>query len=366
MTIFSHFRFTLIAGLAVTALFGGEVFSQPVSRPTAVVDPVSKKNLPNPNPVVIKDWGRLPEGRTWAPTSGVDIGPDGHVWSYDRCGPPDNGCDGSTFAPILKFDRQTGRILKSFGAGLFVSPHGFYVDEVGNIWVADSNGNDAGTKGHQVIKFSPEGKELMRLGKAGVAGDGPDTFNQPCDVITAPNGDIFVADGHAGGYANLPPGATGRIMKFTKDGKFIKEWGKIGGAPGEFRTPHALAFDSQGRLFVADRGNHRIQIFDQEGNFLDAYYQFGRVSGVVIDANDTLYAVESNPANNVGWKAGIRIGSAVEDKVTAFIPGHQIDTEPYSTSGEGVTVDSEGNVYVSESPLTVRVLGGGITKYSKR
>ena len=133
--------------------------------------------------------------------------------------------------------------------------------------MTDSQGNKAGTKGHQVIKFSPDGKVLMKLGKAGVAGSGPDAFNEPCDVITAPNGYIFVSDGHSGQNENPPPGAAGRIVKFTKDGKFIKEWGKNGSAPGEFRTPHALAFDSKGRLFVADRGNHRIQIFDQDESF---------------------------------------------------------------------------------------------------
>src|SRR5205807_10332395 len=134
-----------------------------------------------------------------------------------------------------------------------------------NVWITDAQGKDG--KGHQVIKFSPEGKVLLTLGKAGVTGDGADTFNQPSDVVVAPNGDIFVADGH-GGNSNA------RIVKFSKDGKFIKAWGKKGSAPGEFDTPHALAFDSKGRLFVADRANDRIQIFDQDGKFLDQWKQF--------------------------------------------------------------------------------------------
>ena len=158
-----------------------------------------------------------------------------------------------------------------------------------------------------------------------MAGSGPDTFNEPCDVITAPNGDIFVSDGHSGQNHKPPPGATGRIMKFTKDGKFIKEWGRIGSGPGEFRTPHALAFDSRGRLFVADRGNHRIQIFDQDGKFIDAYAAVQPRQRSLHHAGR--HAVRdrfgNQPTNHPGWRTGVRIGKASEDKVIAFIPGIQ-------------------------------------------
>ena len=351
-------RFALI-GLAALTLLGAQ---------TEVVDP-AKGNLPNPNPTVVKNWASLPDSRTWGSTAGVDIGPDGHVWAYDRCGAVglDGGCDTSQVTPILKFDRSTAKVLQSFGAGMFVLPHGIHVDREGNVWITDSAGNKAGTKGHQVIKFSSEGKVLMTLGKAGVAGSGPDTFNEPCDVITAPNGDIFVADGHSGQNQNPPPGSTGRIMKFTKDGKFIKEWGKMGTAPGEFRTPHALAFDSRGRLFVADRGNHRLQIFDQDGKLLDSFEQFGRVSGLFIDANDTLYAIdsESSPTRHPDWKTGIRIGTTKEDKVTAFIPPHATG-EPNGACGEGVAVDPDGSVYGAEGPISRKAAEGGLTKYLKR
>src|SRR5262249_48665430 len=151
-----------------------------------------------------------------------------------------------------------------FGSGMLAYPHGLYADKQGNIWVTDGDGKDG--KGHQVFKLNADGKVLMTLGKAGVAGDGPDTFNRPTDVIVAPNGDIFVSDGH-GGDSNA------RIVKFTKDGKFIKAWGKKGSGPGEFTLPHSLAFDSKGRLFVADRENSRIQIFDQDGKFITEWKQ---------------------------------------------------------------------------------------------
>ena len=184
--------------------------------------------LPNPTSEVILNWAPLPDGRVWGSTAGIDIGPDGHVWAYDRCGGGlDGGCEANPeLDPIFKFDRDTGEVLTSFGAGLFVTPHGFHVDSDGNVWATDFSGNEAGTKGHQVIKFSPEGEVLMRLGEAGVPGSGPGQLNQPCDVITAPNGDIFISDGHSGQSPDPPPGATGRILKFDKDGNFIKEWAR--------------------------------------------------------------------------------------------------------------------------------------------
>jgi DNA-binding beta-propeller fold protein YncE len=266
-----------------------------------------------------------------------------------------------------EFDRSSGKLLAAFGSGMILFPHGLHVDRDGNVWVTDGQGNKEATMGHQVIKFSPDGKVLMRLGKAGVPGNGPDTFNEPCDVITAPNGDIFVSDGHSGQSETPPPNANGRIVKFNKDGKYIKEWGKLGAGPGEFRTPHALAFDSRGRLFIADRGNHRIQIFDQEGKLLDTWEQFSRISGMFIDRNDTLYAIdsESNATRHPNWKTGVRIGSTREDKVTAFIPPHPTK-EPQGAAGEGVAVDPDGAVYAAEGPISRQAAGGGLTKYTKK
>ena len=337
----------------------------------ALTSDLVERPLPNPNPTVIRNWAPLPDGREWGTTAGIDIGPDGHVWAYDRCGGGlDGGCDANLdFDPIFKFDKDTGDVLTSFGAGLFVTPHGFHVDSDGNVWVTDFQGNEAGTKGHQAIKFSPEGEILLRLGEAGEAGSGPGQLNQPIDVITAPNGDIFVSDGHSGQNAGMPPpGSTGRILKYTSEGEFIKEWGEIGWAPGQFRTPHSLAFDSEGRLFVADRGNHRIQIFDQDGNHLDTYHQYGRISGLFITADDTLYAIdsESSATRNTGWRNGVRIGPVGEDRVTGFIPPHASEVRgPQGAAGEGVAVDADGNVYAAEGPNSRASAGGGITKYVK-
>ena len=274
-------------------------------------------------PTLVQNWGDLPEGREWGTTAGIDIDPhDGHIWAYERCGAGSLAggginCETNTVAPIFKFDRDTGEILANFGADLFVTPHGIHVDADGNVWVTDFAGNREGTRGHQVFKFSPEGDVLLTLGTAGQPGSGPGQFNQPNDVTTGPDGSIYVADGHSGQNANPPEGSTGRIMKFSPEGEFIMEWGEIGPAHGQFRTPHALAWDSQGRLFVADRGNHRIEIYDQDGNYLDSRYMYGRISGIYITDDDMLYAIdsESSPTNHPNWVNGVRIGHVDEDRI---------------------------------------------------
>jgi len=309
-----------------------------------------------PNPFrTVENWFKLPAGRMWGSTSAVDIDRDGtSIWVAERCGA--NSCAGKMDPPILKFD-QSGTLVKSFGGGMFVFPHGIAVDKDGNIWVTDGQGRDG--KGHQVFKFSPDGEVLMTLGKAGVAGDGPDTFNQPDDVAIAPNGDIFVSDGHTPAMGNA------RVMKFAKDGKFIKQWGRHGSGPGEFEVPHALAFDSRGRLFVGDRANNRIQIFDQDGNFIDQWKQFSRPSGVYIDNHDVIYVTDSESTDkpgygyNPGWRRGIRVGSAKDGSVAAFIPDPLSPTTdgklPATSAAEGVAADAAGNVYGAEvGPKTLK------------
>jgi DNA-binding beta-propeller fold protein YncE len=295
--------------------------------------------LPDPY-LRVANWGKMPMGRFWGAAAGVDIDPDGKsVWVAERCG--QNSCSDSKADPILKFDAN-GKLVKSFGGGMFVFPHGINVDRDGNVWVTDGQGKDG--RGHQVIKFSPDGKVLMRLGKPGVAGTGHDTFNMPSDILVAPNGDIFVADGH-GGMSN------NRIVKFDKNGTYLKEWGVKGTGPGQFDIPHALAMDSQGRLFVGNRNNNRIDIFDQDGKFIASWPQFSRPSGIYIDAKDTIYVADSESEsvskNHDGWKRGIRIGSAKDGSVKYFIPD-PVDTTDTTSAAEGVAVDKDGIVYGAE------------------
>jgi len=309
-----------------------------------------------PNPYrTVTGWLKLPEGRVFGSTGGVAIDKNGHIWVAERCGAKGfvaASCAGSKLDPVFEFD-ETGKVLRNFGGGLMVMPHGIGIDADGNVWVTDNQGKEG--RGHQVFKFSPEGKILMTLGTAGVAGSGPNTLDQPNAIAFAPNGDIFISEGHGGEGAN-------QIAKFSKDGKYIKRWGKKGIAPGEFDLPHCLAFDSKGRLLVGDRNNNRIQVFDQDGNFIEQFTQFSRPSGIAVGKNDVIYVADSESEsvsrNHFGWKRGIRVGSIRDGRITAFIPDPSNATQGTSAA-EGIAVDSKGVIYGAE------VVPNDLKKYVK-
>jgi sugar lactone lactonase YvrE len=315
------------------ALAAAAVHGQPSYAPP--------NDLPNPYSKGMS-FASLPDGRKWGSTAGVDIGPDGHIWAYDRCAA--NACTTSDLDPVIEFD-PSGKTLHHFGKGLFVQPHGFFVDKDSNVWVTDAQAS--GNKGFTVVKFNRDGKVLMTIGKPGVAGLGPDTLTEPTDVLVAPNGTIFISVGHSQRYGDA------RILKYSKDGKFISAWGTAGAGPGQFVGPHSLAMDSKGRLFVADRTNNRIEIFDKDGKFLAEWKQFGRPSGLYIDKKDMLYVTDSesnetqgNYGYNPGCKRGIRIGSAKTGKVMYYIPDP--DPKGATSTSEGVAADKYGNVYGAE------------------
>ena len=307
--------------------------------------------LPNPYRQV-ETWATLPDGRTMGAVGQVTIDPDGeHVWAVIRCDAtaPDrfgNECLDSDLDSVIKFN-QDGEVVESFGGGLFIWPHGIDVDNDGNVWVTDAvaeGRTPEGTRGHQVIKFSPTGEVLMTLGTPGKAGLGNNSFNAPAAVVVADNGNIFVADGHGNTTNN-------RVVKFAPDGTFIKAWGKTGYGPGEFRTLHAIAMDNDGRIYVGDRSNNRVQIFDQEGEFVAQWTQFGRPSGIFFDDNGRIFVAdsESDDVQNPGWEMGIRIGEVATGWVTEFILYPWGD--PRSTIGNGaefVAVDRHGNIYGGE------------------
>lgn len=312
-------------------------------------------NLP-PNPYHrVSGFFKLPQARKFGASSAIALDHEGHIWVAERCGA--NSCADSKLDPIMEFDAG-GRFIKAFGAGMLLFPHGFFIDKSDHIWVTDGHvGNGIGD---DVLEFDRDGKLLRTLGKPGVSGSGPDTFHEPNAVVVAANGDIFVADGHEEGKGNA------RIIKFDHTGKFIKQWGEHGSGPGQLEVPHAMALDSKGRLFVADRGNNRVQIFDQNGKWLASWSQFGRPSGVFIDAHDMLYVSDSESRNaegyghHPGWQRGVRIGSARDGVVSAFIPDQDADPEHKSTSGEeGITADGAGAVYGAE------VGTPGAVKYEK-
>jgi DNA-binding beta-propeller fold protein YncE len=384
-----------VAGLV--ALTGASVLGQS-DKPT--------NDLPNPYNS-IENYFKLPAGREWGSTSAVEIDKDGKsIWIAERCG--GNSCldratgEMSKSDPILHYD-ASGKLMNSFGAGMIIFPHGIFVDRDGNVWVTDGQDNapaargggrgrgaegapaggaaavgaagaggaaaggqapargtpqgrsaplPGATKGHQVFKFSPDGKLLMTLGKPG-GGGGEEFFYQPNDILVAPNGEIYVSEGHASA-----PGSNGRILKFDKSGKLIKTYGKFGSGPGEFDQPHALAMDSRGRLFVGDRNNNRVQIFDKDMNFVAEWKQFSRPSGLFIDKNDNLYSADSESGsvsrNHYGWQRGMRVGSAKDGKMKYFIPDPETrtnqDTPPFNgtSAAEGVAVDKDGNIYGAE------------------
>ncbi|HEX4986585.1 MAG TPA: peptidyl-alpha-hydroxyglycine alpha-amidating lyase family protein [Burkholderiales bacterium] len=351
----------LLAMLATTSL---------CATASCCADDVQPTNdLPSPFRT-IAPWGELPAGQTWGALSAVAIDNDGaSVWVANRCGanpeaPPGgspfayDSCAGSGVAPVMKFD-ATGKLLKSFGAGMFVFPHKIYVDADGNVWVVDGRAANERErkkyphdkpKGHVVVKFSPEGRVLLTLGTPGVAGNPPQALTEPCSVVVAPDGDIYVAEGHAGQYPGQGPGSVARISVFSKDGKFLRSFGRWGTGPGEFKTPHDIAMDAQGRLFVADRGNMRVQILAQDGGFIAQWLQFGRPSGVYIRGG-MLYVADSESngldfAAHPGWKRGIRIGSIKTGEVLYRIPD---PLELQGTSAaEGLAVDKSGNVFGAE------------------
>jgi DNA-binding beta-propeller fold protein YncE len=376
---------SLARRLSLLALAAPAIALAQASSPTMP----ALNDLPNPYHTD-STWAKLPAGRLWGATSAVAIDRDGKsVWMVDRCAA--NSCGSSTLDPVMKFDAN-GNVVAHWGGGMFIAPHGILVDKDGNIWVVDcactgggggrrgaggapggatpaptagGRGADSAAppKGHQIFQFSPDGKLLRTLGKPGGARD-PDYFFQPNAILIALNGDIYVSEGHSSA-----PGSAARLYKFSKDGTLIKAWGQLGNGPDDFDQPHALGMDSKGRLFVGDRGNNRIKIFDQDGKLLDTWYQFSRPSGIFIDAQDNIYVADSE-SQSVGsgrtreWKRGIRVGSAKDGSVKYFIPD-PVENATNTSSAEGVAVDAAGHIYGAEVGPSVYGEAAHLKRYSK-
>jgi streptogramin lyase len=333
--------------------------------------PVAKPALPNPYRLD-PGWPTLPAtmkrpgGRKWGEVIRVHVASDGNIWVFHRCFNDQPNGDatclnrGDANPPILEFS-PAGRLLRSFGVGLFAHPHGFTVDRDGNIWTTDTNDEETifgmparnaqgVAMGQTALKLSPDGKVLMTIGTAGVGGIGPNTFDRPTGVAVAPNGDIFVSDGHSGNKSK-----SGRVAKYSPDGKFIKAWGRMGPEPGNFRDPHDLFIGgSRGYVYVADRQNNRIQVFDQNGGFVAAWRQFGQPSSVYVDRNDTIYVgatyqsgTESRSGPN---NRAIVIGHAITGELKYLIPdpGDLSKMTDTGTSASGIGVDAQGNIYAAD------------------
>jgi len=336
--------------------------------------------LPNPYRLV-PDWPTLPasmkgpNGHRWGEVIRVHVAANGNVWVFHRCFHDKPSGDatclnrGDANPPILEFS-PAGRLLRSFGVGLFAHPHGFTVDKDGNIWTTDTNDaetilgmpakNAQGvTMGQSVLKIAPTGQVLMTIGKEGVAGTGPYLFDRPTGVAIAANGDIFVADGHSPNKSN-----SARVVKYSKDGRFIKEWGRLGSEPGNFREPHDIFVGgSRGYVYVADRQNNRVQVFDQDGNFIAAWKQFGQPSSVYVDGRDDLFVgaiyqsaeAQARGQSVTGPTTGandraIVIGNAITGELKYMIPdpGDLTKMTDTGTSASGIAADEQGNIYAAD------------------
>ncbi len=287
------------------------------------------------------NYFKLPNGRHMGSTNTVYGDSKGNIWVMERCGA--NDCDGSPLDPIMQFDAK-GNFIKSFGAGKILFPHSLFIDKQDNLWVVDGHNN--GKLGDTVTKFDPNGKVLLTIGTPGKAGADKTHLHEPSSVLVAPDGSVFVGDGHSQDTGNA------RVVKFDANGKYLTEWGGHGRADGKMDIPHCLAMDSKGRLFLGDRGNNRMDIFDQNGKFIAHWDNFGRPSGCFIDSKDNLYVFdsESHLGHHPGWARGVRIGSVNDGVVVAFIPDDKdIDPEKSGTSnGEGGWVDKNGVIYDAE------------------
>jgi DNA-binding beta-propeller fold protein YncE len=352
--------FTALAAAFVVAGFGVAAFAQQTQYPKPA-------ELPNPYRLV-EGWPSLPKtmnaGR-WGEVIRVSVARNGNIWVFHRCFntvPPGHATcieRGEANPPILEFD-PSGKLVSTSGVGLFAYPHGFTIDNDGNLWTSDVNEDaevlgmstkteNGVVRGEEVLKLSPSGKVLMMLGKEGLAGTGPDAFDRPTGVAIAPNGDIFVSDGHTPNKFG-----TARIVKFSKDGKFIKTWGHKGAAPGDFDEPHDIFIGgSQQRVYVADRRNSRIQIFDQDGNFIVDWKQFGQPSSVFVGKDDTIYVGASfkDPAakNKLAELRGIVIGNAKDGSLTGFIPDpSDLNKVEVGTSASGIAADDMGSIFAAD------------------
>jgi hypothetical protein len=314
------------AVFAVLALAAGTGLVR--AQPAAPPDPNAFPNAYH------EDAGWAQAGRTLGGTSAVDMDPDGKsVWIFERCGTPDDGCGRiKNLDPVMKFDAG-GKLVKHWGAGQFLYPHGIFVGRDHHIWLVEGIAI-SGLVADVIHEYTEDGKLLRTMGASGTTGDSTDRFNGVSDVLVAPDGSIFVADGHSNKTNN-------RILKYDRDGKFLLSWGKLGDGLGEFNCPHGLALDAKGRLYVADRSNNRIQIFDQQGKFLEEWRQFGRPSGIYI-RGDMIYVADSlsNGQNNPGFRNGIRWGHiSTGGKVEGYLPWGEYNAI------EAVAVDRDGNIF---------------------
>ena len=277
---------------------------------TAAVAVQGESDFPSMRYEVDPDWPLLPPGWNFGEVAGVAADNRGHVFVFHR-----------GEHPIMEF-APDGRMIRSWGKGLFIRPHAVRVDPEGNIWTVD---NDT----HQVLKMDSSGRVRMVVGRHAQGDETEENFNRPTDVAFAPNGDFYVSDG----YVNS------RVVRFSKEGRYITAWGKKGDGEGEFNIPHTIAVDRQGRVYVGDRENYRVQIFDPDGNFLTQWRHVGAPWGLELQPDDTLFIAD-------GYNDRI-LKVTLEGKVLgAFGTNGRMPGE--LNFAHHLAIDPSGNIFVSE------------------
>ncbi|GMV91725.1 MAG: hypothetical protein AMXMBFR82_15030 [Candidatus Hydrogenedentota bacterium] len=279
---------------------------------------------------VVPDWPERPETLTWRYMTGVAVDQQDRVWTLNA------------FAPQVQCYDTEGKLLDAWGTGLFKNPHFIRIDPEGNVWTTDYGQ-------HTVRKFTTDGKLLMTLGVPDEAGADEHHFNRPTDVVVTPAGDIFVTDG----YGN------NRVVHFDREGRFVKAWGELGVEAGQLSQPHSIAVDSAGRLYVGERNNCRIQIFDQDGNSLEQWRNLINPWGIWITPNDEVYVCGSAPAR---WTERGNLGNPPSDQLLIKFDTEGVPQElwvfPLAKEGElipghldwvhGIAVDTKGDLYLGD------------------
>jgi len=301
-------KFVVVAGLVAVFLAPGARAAAQPPLPTA---PRTAASLAPMTYQPVTDWAQLPAGTKWGAMTAVDIDAVGTVYALQR-----------EPGQVMVFDAK-GKLLRSWGDGMFTQAHGLRLDRAGNVWVTDRGS-------HQVLKFSPDGKLLIEIGKKGVAGDNTstDALNGPSDLVFAPNGEIYVSDGES---------TNARVVNYSKDGKFLKFWGTKGAGPGQLDVPHSIAMDSRGRVYVANRSNKRIEVFDQDGKFLDQITKAGTPYGLFMTTDDVLYVVDGTQGNPDEFL------TIIDTKTGAILGEIHGLTGPHM-----VAVNARGDIYVAE------------------
>ncbi|MCS6852203.1 MAG: peptidyl-alpha-hydroxyglycine alpha-amidating lyase family protein [Gemmataceae bacterium] len=309
----------LLAGLAT--LGGGRAADAPYPRVN-----VATAYVVDPN------WPQKPADYHWGPVPGIAVDAQDRVYVFTRAQPP-----------VQVYRASDGKLLMAWGQGIIGSAHHIKIGPDGHVWVADIGH-------HQVMKFTPEGKLLLAIGTKGHPGCDATHLDRPTDMAITLAGDVFVSDG----YGNA------RIVHFNKDGKYVKEWGTLGSKPGQFSIPHAIAVDPKGRLYVADRNNVRVQVFDQDGRLLDVWHNLVTPWGFHVEADGTLWVCGSSPMQ---WRATDNaLGCPPKDQLfMRFDPSGkllQLWTVPKGIDGlerpgecnwvHAIATDSQGNIYVGD------------------